>query len=142
MAAGSLLIQESGGLVSDFDGDGNYLDNGRIVAGTPKVFRQLLQLVSAHKPSRIRQFRKCTSLNANLTILRDGRPTGFQRMNQTETEATGSADALLAVVEQMVHDTRHGGTLHAALDSSLERDLGMDSLARVELVLRVERAST
>jgi myo-inositol-1(or 4)-monophosphatase len=50
MAAGSLLIQESGGLVSDFDGDGNYLDSGRIVAGAPKVFRQLLQLVSAHKP--------------------------------------------------------------------------------------------
>jgi myo-inositol-1(or 4)-monophosphatase len=51
MAAGSLLIQESGGLVSDFDGDSNYLDSGRVVAGAPKVFRQLLQLVSAHKPS-------------------------------------------------------------------------------------------
>jgi myo-inositol-1(or 4)-monophosphatase len=50
MAAGSLLIQESGGLVSDFDGDSNYLDSGRIVAGTPKVFRHLLQLVSAVKP--------------------------------------------------------------------------------------------
>ena len=61
-------------------------------------------------------------------------------MNQTETEATASADALLAVVEQMVRDTRHGRALHAALDSSLERDLGLDSLARVELVLRVERA--
>jgi len=50
MAAGSLLIQESGGLVGDFDGDSNYLDSGRIVAGAPKIFRQLLQLVSAHKP--------------------------------------------------------------------------------------------
>jgi myo-inositol-1(or 4)-monophosphatase len=50
MAAGSLLIQEAGGLVSDFDGEGNYLDSGRIVAGSPKVFTQLLQLVAAHKP--------------------------------------------------------------------------------------------
>ena len=50
MAAGSLLIQESGGLVSDFDGDGNYLESGRIVAGAPKVFTQLLQLVAAHTP--------------------------------------------------------------------------------------------
>jgi len=53
MAAGSLLIQESGGLVSDFDGDGDYLVNGRIVAGAPKVFRQLLQIVSAHKPPEL-----------------------------------------------------------------------------------------
>jgi len=61
-------------------------------------------------------------------------------MNQTETEAKASADALIAVVEQMVRDTGHGRAPHAALDSSLERDLGLDSLARVELVLRVERA--
>ncbi|TSA18763.1 MAG: inositol monophosphatase [Betaproteobacteria bacterium] len=48
MAAGSLLIQEAGGLVSDFDGNGNYLDAGNIVAGTPKVFAPLLQIVAAH----------------------------------------------------------------------------------------------
>jgi acyl carrier protein len=61
-------------------------------------------------------------------------------MNQTETEAKAGADALLAVVDQMVRDTGHSRAVRAALDSSLERDLGLDSLARVELVLRVERA--
>ncbi|TAK65644.1 MAG: acyl-phosphate glycerol 3-phosphate acyltransferase [Betaproteobacteria bacterium] len=61
-------------------------------------------------------------------------------MNQTETEAKAGADALIAVVEQMMRDTGHGQAVHAALDSSLERELGLDSLARVELVLRVERA--
>jgi acyl carrier protein len=61
-------------------------------------------------------------------------------MNQTETEAKAGADTLIAVVEQMMRDTGHGRAPHAALDSSLERDLGLDSLARVELVLRVERA--
>ncbi len=61
-------------------------------------------------------------------------------MNKTETEATASDAALIAVVEQMVRDTGHGRAPRAALDSSLERDLGLDSLARVELVLRVERA--
>ena len=50
MAAGSLLVQEAGGLVSDFDGEGHYLERGRIVAGSPKVFTQLLQLVAAHQP--------------------------------------------------------------------------------------------
>jgi myo-inositol-1(or 4)-monophosphatase len=49
MAAGSLMIQEAGGLVSDFEGDGNYLDKGEIVAGTPKVFAPLLQIVGAHR---------------------------------------------------------------------------------------------
>jgi len=61
-------------------------------------------------------------------------------MNQTKTETTVSADAMLAVVDQMVRDTRHDRAVHAALDSSLERELGLDSLARVELVLRLERA--
>jgi acyl carrier protein len=59
-------------------------------------------------------------------------------MNQNETEP--SAATLITVVDQMVRDTRHGQAAHAALDSSFERDLGLDSLARVELVLRVERA--
>jgi myo-inositol-1(or 4)-monophosphatase len=44
-AAGSLLILEAGGLVSDFQGEGGYLDSGNIVAGTPKIFPQLLQVV-------------------------------------------------------------------------------------------------
>ncbi|HPE01096.1 MAG TPA: inositol monophosphatase family protein [Burkholderiaceae bacterium] len=45
MAAGSLLILESGGLVADFDGEPGYLEHGHIVCGNPKVFGQLLQLV-------------------------------------------------------------------------------------------------
>ena len=59
-------------------------------------------------------------------------------MNQTETPA--SADTLLRVIEQLVHDTGHDRTPPVTLDSSIERDLGLDSLARVELVLRIERA--
>ncbi len=61
-------------------------------------------------------------------------------MDHTETEAAASAEKLINVIEQMVRDTRQGQAVHVALDSSLERDLGLDSLARVELVLRVERA--
>ncbi len=50
MAAGCLLILEAGGLVSDFNGDSNYLDSGNVVTGTPKVFAPLLQIISAqHK---------------------------------------------------------------------------------------------
>src|SRR5512143_105739 len=45
MAAGSLLMLEAGGLVSDFKGEPAYLDEGRIVCGAPKIFPQLLNLV-------------------------------------------------------------------------------------------------
>jgi hypothetical protein len=33
MAAGALLIQEAGGLVADLEGESDYLESGRIVAG-------------------------------------------------------------------------------------------------------------
>jgi len=45
MAAGALMVQEAGGLVGDFHGDPNYLDSGRIVCGSPKIFAQLLQVI-------------------------------------------------------------------------------------------------
>ena len=48
MAAGSLLISEAGGLVSDLAGESDYLRTGNIVAGTPKVFPQLMQVVQGH----------------------------------------------------------------------------------------------
>jgi myo-inositol-1(or 4)-monophosphatase len=52
MAAGSLLILEAGGLVSDFKGEAAYLEEGRIVCGAPKVFPQLLNLVGNVHPAR------------------------------------------------------------------------------------------
>jgi myo-inositol-1(or 4)-monophosphatase len=45
MAAGALLVQESGGLVGDFRGEAGYLDSGRIICGNPKIFAQMLQLI-------------------------------------------------------------------------------------------------
>jgi len=43
MAAGALLIQESGGLVADLSGEQGYMQSGDIAAATPKVFTQLLE---------------------------------------------------------------------------------------------------
>lgn len=45
MAAGALIIREAGGLVSDFHGGETYLDSGNIIAGNPRIFKQLLQLI-------------------------------------------------------------------------------------------------
>ena len=47
MAAGALLVQEAGGLVGDFAGNSDYMESGEIVAGSPKVFAQLLALVAS-----------------------------------------------------------------------------------------------
>jgi myo-inositol-1(or 4)-monophosphatase len=47
MAAGALLILEAGGLISDFDGEGEYMSAGHVVCGAPKVFAPLLQVVQA-----------------------------------------------------------------------------------------------
>jgi acyl carrier protein len=48
---------------------------------------------------------------------------------------------MLAVVQEVAREARPNVDAYVALDSSLERDLGLDSLARVELVLRLERES-
>src|SRR5688572_33288364 len=46
---------------------------------------------------------------------------------------------VLAVVAAVARETRPHVDAYVTLDSSLERELGLDSLARVELVLRLER---
>ncbi|NTV95648.1 MAG: inositol monophosphatase [Thiobacillus sp.] len=54
IAAGCLLIKEAGGLVSDFTGEDGYLKSGHIVAGSPKVFAQLLQTIQPHVTPALR----------------------------------------------------------------------------------------
>jgi len=54
MAAGILLITEAGGLVGDLEGEPNYMDSGRIVAGNPKIFAQLLQTIQPHISAGLR----------------------------------------------------------------------------------------
>ena len=56
------------------------------------------------------------------------------------SEVERSAELLLGVVNGLLDDSRQTPERNATLDSSLERDLGLDSLARVELLLRIERA--
>lgn len=47
-AAGSLLITEAGGLVGDFKGDSDYLFQENIIAGSPKIFGQLVNVLSRY----------------------------------------------------------------------------------------------
>ena len=43
MAAGTLLIQEAGGLVGDLQGEQTFMESGDIIAATPKLFPPLLE---------------------------------------------------------------------------------------------------
>ena len=49
------------------------------------------------------------------------------------------ADALLDIVRQLAAELHPARRIVITLDSALDRDLGLDSLARVELALRLER---
>ena len=48
VAAGALIVEEAGGVTSDMDGQGDYLNSGNVVCGSPGVHRELLELVQAH----------------------------------------------------------------------------------------------
>jgi myo-inositol-1(or 4)-monophosphatase len=54
IAAGALLVQEAGGLVSDFAGANDYLESGNIVCGNPKVFKATLQALQPHLTERLK----------------------------------------------------------------------------------------
>ena len=57
IAAGGLLVQEAGGMVGDFEGNESWLTTGNIVAGNPKIFAQMLQILSPHlTPAQKTQF--------------------------------------------------------------------------------------
>jgi len=49
IAAGCLLISEAGGLVSDLAGGDNQLKTGNMIAGTPKIFSQMLQVIDSYR---------------------------------------------------------------------------------------------
>ncbi|MBI3449627.1 MAG: inositol monophosphatase [Acidobacteria bacterium] len=50
MAAGSLLIVESGGASREFEGGDGYLATGNIVAGPPRILESLLAIIRRHYP--------------------------------------------------------------------------------------------
>jgi len=63
-------------------------------------------------------------------------------LNEPRDIPADTSGALLETVRRLVAEThtRSWGKVPVTLDSSLEKDLGLDSLGRVELLMRVERA--
>lgn len=49
IAAGALIVQEAGGIVTDMQGNESWLQTGDVVAGNPKVLAQMLKIIAAHR---------------------------------------------------------------------------------------------
>ena len=45
VAAGGLIVREAGGLLNDFDGGDDWLYRGEVIAATPKVHHEMLQVM-------------------------------------------------------------------------------------------------
>ena len=48
MAAGSLLVQEAGGLVGNFTGEANFLEQKECMAANPKIYGQLVNVIGKY----------------------------------------------------------------------------------------------
>jgi myo-inositol-1(or 4)-monophosphatase len=48
VAAGSLLVQEAGGLIGNFTGEADFLEQKECLAGTPRIYGQLVQILGKY----------------------------------------------------------------------------------------------
>ena len=96
VAAGSLLVQEAGGLVGNFTGESEFLDLGECLAANPRIYGQLVsalgkysQLASAGDKARVRQ--------AQANAMDDAAPADSTVENAfVAAVRSGDADAKLA----------------------------------------------
>jgi myo-inositol-1(or 4)-monophosphatase len=48
VAAGSLLVTEAGGLVGNFTGEADFMDQSECVAGNPRIYAQLVATLAKY----------------------------------------------------------------------------------------------
>lgn len=48
IAAGALILREAGGIITDFQGNEGYLDNGEVIAANPKLLGDMLRKIQMH----------------------------------------------------------------------------------------------
>jgi myo-inositol-1(or 4)-monophosphatase len=55
VAAGSLLVQEAGGLIGDLSGEADFLHGGQVIAANPKIFAQMVTALGPFRPGIARK---------------------------------------------------------------------------------------
>jgi len=53
-AAGALILQEAGGIVTDIRGGDRYLESGNVIAGGMKVHKEMAQRIAPHVPENMK----------------------------------------------------------------------------------------
>ena len=48
VAGGAIILQEAGGIVSDFSGNNNFLYGEEIIAGNPHLHSQILEIIKRY----------------------------------------------------------------------------------------------
>lgn len=84
VAAGSLLITEAGGLVGNFTGEADFLDQKECMAGNPRVYGQLVTVLG--------KYSKFASAGEKAT-LRQAATVNTEKAASTAPEASASEDA-------------------------------------------------
>ena len=92
VAAGSLLVTEAGGLVGNFSGDADFLEQGECMAGNPRIYGQLVTILgkyskfaSAGEKAAVRQEAQAAAAVPEATPAADN--------TSNDTAATPAADA-------------------------------------------------
>ena len=98
IAAGSLIITEAGGLVGNFTGEPDFLYQREIVAGTPRIYGQLVKTLA--KYSRV--------ITDEETLLE-----GAGEESESDAESDAEDDALIASLQE-VEDAAQAAKVAAA----------------------------
>jgi myo-inositol-1(or 4)-monophosphatase len=85
IAAGSLMITEAGGLVGNFTGEPDYLYQREIVAGTPRVYGQLVQILAPF--TRIIKDEDVAAADGEVSGVSDDRDVAIKELKAAETRA-------------------------------------------------------
>jgi myo-inositol-1(or 4)-monophosphatase len=56
VGAGTLIVTEAGGVVTDWEGEQNWIFGQRIIAANPSIHRYLMQSIQSHIPAEKRKF--------------------------------------------------------------------------------------
>lgn len=65
VAAGSLLVTEAGGLIGNYTGDANFMDQGECMAASPRIYGQLVPILSKYsKFATVAQKSEVSAANA------------------------------------------------------------------------------
>jgi myo-inositol-1(or 4)-monophosphatase len=88
VAAGSLLVTEAGGLVGNFSGDADFLEQGECMAGNPRIYGQLVTILG--------KYSKFASAGEKAAVRQEAQAaaaTPAADSTSNDTAATPAADA-------------------------------------------------